>query len=332
MYLYTLIYLSPIFFLRKCFLTNTIRLFYYHNFFKPLIKRFYLKFQDWQLKSYIFKKPNINTLAKTTFLTKKNTNNKIGIIIATIYYKYKTKLTETFVTSQKTEDKTDKSIVSLINLTYLLIFTFTFIGCSNPKDKKIEENLRFEIQEYDIIDNIKYSANIILERRLTEKELIDLADYIYRNENIRKYQRGFLSYYLPNMKIGNGAWATTHYNLNLKVIIFGLKVEEENFLNNNKLQPKNNQEIIGQWLDNLSLSLISIYKENNKLMERRLSLDGNIALYKIKRKGLSFFNSKRYKRGEYYKLSKNGILSLYDKKGLIYSYEKVLSLKLYSGH
>lgn len=117
---------------------------------------------------------------------------------------------------------------SLITIVILYI-TFTYgpriaetISNNNNSNYYLIENIvDFELYEYDIIPNIKYSANIRLKKEISKSELETLAKHIYRKYNLSSYERSFLVYYLPGMTFGAGGWATTHYNPNLEVRIFG---------------------------------------------------------------------------------------------------------------
>jgi hypothetical protein len=105
------------------------------------------------------------------------------------------------------------------------IIAFIFYMGSDQQTSEVSNDINYELKEYDIIPNIKYSANIILDRKLTKSELEYIANRIYKEKNIKNYERAFLAYYLPGMKIGSGAWATTHFNPNLEIIILGFNNE-----------------------------------------------------------------------------------------------------------
>jgi len=100
--------------------------------------------------------------------------------------------------------------------------TYTYIS-HEPMRLKNKENKKiiYELHKYHIIPNVKFSANIRLEKEISKKELKNLALSIYKKYNLSSYERAFLVYYLPDMKFGTGGWATTHFNPNLEVRIFG---------------------------------------------------------------------------------------------------------------
>ena len=54
------------------------------------------------------------------------------------------------------------------------------------------------------------------ERKIKE-DLTRLSHYLYQHYKGRKFCRVFICYYLPGDVIDNGAWATGHFNPELKV-------------------------------------------------------------------------------------------------------------------
>ncbi len=125
------------------------------------------------------------------------------------------------------------------------------------------------------------------------------------------------------MEIGNGAWATTHFNPNLEVVILGLNIEEEKSLKKNKSNSIKTHNIIGEWFDEYSQYRLTIYKVNNKIFGRYLHTDGSEETNQLIIKGDLIFDNKKYGHGEYYKLSRNNNLSIYDNEGYIYSFKKI---------
>jgi hypothetical protein len=67
------------------------------------------------------------------------------------------------------------------------------------------------------------------------------------------------------MTQGAGAWATSHFNPNLEVKIWGTTIEEEKALMS---KPKNlSGNIIGEWLDESSYGAkYTLIKRNGKIM------------------------------------------------------------------
>ena len=130
---------------------------------------------------------------------------------------------------KKTKTKSNQTSQKYILWTLIALIGFVgvmfYMGSDKYQTSDVRNDINYDLIEYQIIPNIKYSADIRLDRKLTKSELEYLANRIYKEKDIKNYERAFLSYYLPNMEIGSGAWATTHFNPNLEVIILGLDIE-----------------------------------------------------------------------------------------------------------
>lgn len=78
-----------------------------------------------------------------------------------------------------------------------------------------------KILEKSELGSIKLSIDIevplIKDRLPNEKELGVLSKHIVSKEN--KHERSFITFYLPRMKVGAGAFATAHHNPEMKVNI-----------------------------------------------------------------------------------------------------------------
>ncbi len=67
---------------------------------------------------------------------------------------------------------------------------------------------------------------VVLSKRLAEADIGQIADIVRAREKTA-FERTLVNFYLPRMKIGQGAWATATYNPALKVSIVGLRLDEE---------------------------------------------------------------------------------------------------------
>ncbi len=142
-----------------------------------------------------------------------------------------------------------------------------------------------------------------------------------RQEEPIKYDRMFITYYLPGMTPGSGAWATSHFNPNLKVKILGTTIEEEKALMS---KPKDSSgEIIGEWLDESPYvgAKYTLLKRNGKIVMIRKFKDGSGSeeeMIQKKQSGKLRFEEKGGNDfGEYYLIESNGQLAIYDNVGLI---------------
>jgi hypothetical protein len=80
--------------------------------------------------------------------------------------------------------------------------------------------LDYTILKFETLHNIKASYDIRLGREATESELKQLA-YKLKADAGGPFDRIFIVYYLPNMQVGAGGWATTHFNPNLEINVYG---------------------------------------------------------------------------------------------------------------
>ncbi len=93
---------------------------------------------------------------------------------------------------------------------------------------KVEPKTTYKILEESSLSNIKYTYEIGLSNnKLSKEELGQLAKTLKRKLD-KDYERIFISYYLPGVKVGFGAWATTHFDPDLKVNILGRTEQEGN--------------------------------------------------------------------------------------------------------
>ncbi len=106
----------------------------------------------------------------------------------------------------------------------------------------------YSIVSEDTLGSQKRSLAVRLRERVTESVLNIIARELYTPG----FDRTFITYNLPGEEIGNGAWATTHFNPTLKVVILGSKKGP-----NDQSMPKigEGDKIVGSW--HLDHSLIS---------------------------------------------------------------------------
>ena len=94
--------------------------------------------------------------------------------------------------------------------------------------------------------NIKGSIDVRLEEKVSKDFLNKLALKL-KNDDPQKFDRLFITYYLPGMTPGAGAWATSHFNPELEVKILGTTIEEEKELKKKSESPSD--KVLGEWLD-----------------------------------------------------------------------------------
>ena len=88
-----------------------------------------------------------------------------------------------------------------------------------------KEKPEFLVLSVDTAGFQKMSLDIEASRRLDESELRSLAREIYKNVRGYEYGQFFMTWYLPGMIPGSGAWATTHFTPRLTVKIMDWMLE-----------------------------------------------------------------------------------------------------------
>ena len=129
------------------------------------------------------------------------------------------------------------------------------------------------------------------------------------------------------MKVDAGAWASTHFNPNLKVEILGATIEQAQKL----MEPiarNNNQKLIGNYFKDRGFKCrISIFKENGKIFKQDVYLDGSQGTQEFKgsqtSQGLRLDGIEGNDFGEFYLINKNGNLESRDDQGLIETLKKI---------
>lgn len=71
----------------------------------------------------------------------------------------------------------------------------------------------------------KLSVDVVISRPIEKQELSRTARTIYKALKGPRFKRIFVTWYLPGMEVGAGAWATTHFNPFLKITIMTWMLE-----------------------------------------------------------------------------------------------------------
>ncbi|GJL94545.1 MAG: hypothetical protein DHS20C05_09500 [Hyphococcus sp.] len=213
-------------------------------------------------------------------------------------------------------------------LKLLMAVVFALTACdtkTNPDEYKIpndnEEALvssdKYKILSDDSLGNIKRSVDVLLKERITENELKAIAQKIHGD--CTTYERTFIVYYLPGMKIGAGAWATTHFDPNLKVQIFGFLPDEVEAVAMDSLE---STSVIGVWLDeSVGAAKYILFLRDEKYFIDREFKDGSRKKFEVTPADISEDKSKflvpNSNYNEYYQILPNGNMGIFDDDGLI---------------
>jgi len=165
-----------------------------------------------------------------------------------------------------------------------------------------------------------------LNKKISEDALRVIA-FKLKAQDPRSYERTFICYYIPGMEVGAGAWATTHFNPNLKVKILGMTADQEKALK--QLPDDPSREVIGIWLDESPFigSRITIFRQNRKLFLENMYTDGSSGkkefVEKLSGKDRTFRKKEGSSVGEFYLIDKQGNLQLWDQEGIIWTAKKI---------
>ena len=146
-----------------------------------------------------------------------------------------------------------------------------------PSAKEMEAlipaDVSYSVTEADVVPGRKRSLDVLLSRKVSEQVLRAIALKL-RAEGRAKYDRTFICFYLPGMKVDSGAWATTHFTPNLDVRILGMPAEGEHPPSSQSSKPE--IDVIGSWLKETGVAeRISIFRRRGKTFAVEKFKDGS---------------------------------------------------------
>jgi hypothetical protein len=218
----------------------------------------------------------------------------------------------------------------LIGLSSILCLTLMIACNPSPVEEQTEvasvipANVSYEVLNTDIIPDIKRSLDIRLNKKVSEDVLRAIALEL-KSSDSNDYEHTFICYYLPDMTVGAGAWATTHFDPTLEINIYGLTVQEEQEL---IAEPTpSNVEIIGIWLDELTGTRIIFYQEDDMIfMEWQFKDGSSLKEEMIKSSsplGQRFDKKEGSDYGDHWIIDQDGNLQIRDDFGVISTAQKV---------
>ena len=181
------------------------------------------------------------------------------------------------------------------------------------------------ISDNDFRD-VKRSIDVRLDKKVSVEVLRTMARKL-KNMERKKYDRTFIAYYLPNMEVGAGAWATSHFNPELEVRILGLTAEEEEKMD--RAAKRTSRDVVGIWMDDRPYvgATITIYRENKKLYLESKYNDGSGSTEEMTETqstiGTKLVEKGGNPHGEYFVLDIKGNLQVGDNDGIFLKYKKL---------
>jgi hypothetical protein len=209
----------------------------------------------------------------------------------------------------------------LLKFIFAIFSSAMIAGCDGSHSATIPNDVSYSvISAYADRSGIKRSVDVRLNKKVSESTLRALA-LTLKSQDPRKYDRTFITYYLPGMNPGAGAWATTHFNPDLEIQILGLSIDEEERLLS---EPKPaDQELVGIWLDETPFisRRIVIFKRDGRLFVEQIFKDGGHSEQEIVEleasQGRRFDAVEGSSTGDHWIIIPNGNLQLRDEEGLI---------------
>lgn len=105
---------------------------------------------------------------------------------------------------------------AVIVLSFVILGTAAMVVGLLRRDG-IPKDVSYRTTITDEIPDVKLSIDVFINGRVEEDVLKAIAEKLYKNHKGHTYERVFIGYYLPGMKVDSGYWATTHYNPDLEV-------------------------------------------------------------------------------------------------------------------
>ena len=184
----------------------------------------------------------------------------------------------------------------------------------------------YTILKADIVPGIKRVLDIRLNHKVPEEVLRAIATQLKHSDQ-HTYERTFISYYLPGMEVGSGAWATSHFDPDLQIRIFGASVDQEKSILAKTTDRPIGQTVIGKWQDDSLGEIVVIYREGGKLFIERIFKDGSSGKQEATENpsplGRRFDAKERSDDGDYCVIEKSGNLQQRDKQGLVAIAKKI---------
>lgn len=175
---------------------------------------------------------------------------------------------------------------------------------------------RHTVTKDESMRDIKRTVEVTLPVPLNPDELTRLAKHLHKPG----YERTFMLYVLPGMTPAQGAWATSHFNPTLDVIIMGATPDEIEAWG--PVQDREGQETVGAWMEQGMGRRLTLYGAGRTYTLTTLFKDGSSMDDTLRGKqtdqGLVLTPKEPNEYGERYRIDAQGALWLEDQDGPIW--------------
>jgi hypothetical protein len=184
----------------------------------------------------------------------------------------------------------------------------------------------YSVLDETTVPGSKRSLDVRLDQKVSEETLREIALEL-KGSASQNYDRTFIAYYLPDMTVGAGAWATTHFTPDLEVRILGLTAEEEQTL---KVEAATGHgEVLGSWLDERPFvgNKFTIFRQGGALFIQQAFKDGSGRQIEVAESdsplGRRYDKIESSSTGDHWVVGADGDLQIRDNEGLIATAKKI---------
>ena len=215
-----------------------------------------------------------------------------------------------------------------------VLYIFVLMICFSFEALHSQESAKDTIQwSYKIISDTPYhhykrTVVVRLSERISEDELKALAAKIKKMDS-KQYERTFITYYLPKMEVGHGAWASSHYDPNLKIEIYGTTKEQNVKMTNEAKKKKTDRDVIGTWYIEapyVSRTII-LFRKDNKVFRERIWKDGSSSIEEMTERktpqGMQYQEIDSDSESDFYIINNKNDLEIHDSYGLVDTAKKI---------
>jgi len=178
----------------------------------------------------------------------------------------------------------------------------------------------FRILDATRIEGVKCNLTVLLSAKVSPETLKTLALSLRASER-KNYPRMFIIYYLPGMSLNDLAWATSHFDPDLKVEILGTTTTQEHALV--AAAKAANEDAIGKWFDQSAYmsGTITIFRKGKKIILECHFKDGSTLTGTLRERasphGRRFDFTDGTANGDYYILTREGKLEIHSRDGTL---------------
>lgn len=157
----------------------------------------------------------------------------------------------------------------------------------------------------------KLNVAVLLDHKLSEAQVRELA--LKLKDSLGSYEKNYLTFYLPGMKVGRGAWATAQFTPTEETRILGATQAEED---SSKSKLRGDGRLIGKWYEEQrSTSGLAFYEKAGRCYLTRVYKGGTPVVTRYMRTGNTFRPVEESGLGEYFVLQAGDTLNFVNNKG-----------------